>query len=167
MSFRVGFWDMLFGKRIEMEVPLPDGTIKKVLVTEKWFQEQKRAGRITPVDGIVVRLHILDSTIDDIEKFMMEMEVPQDKYRLELLKVGKDISVEQFEKAKQADGDLYGFARYENNAKVVTFVTKQQWEAIKLTGEQTPREFNEQAGAWVDEQMKRLLEDKEKKPSRG
>lgn len=60
MRTSVGLWDSLFGKKISIDIPLPDGTVRKVQATEKWFQEMQRQGKITPLPGSTVKVNILD-----------------------------------------------------------------------------------------------------------
>ncbi len=37
MKTSVGFWDVLFGERVTLETPSPNGGVKKVEVTKKWM----------------------------------------------------------------------------------------------------------------------------------
>ena len=36
MKTSVNFWDALFGEKSTLEIPSPDGDVKKVKVTKKW-----------------------------------------------------------------------------------------------------------------------------------
>lgn len=36
MRTSAGFWDAIFGKKVTIELPMPDGTIRCIRATERW-----------------------------------------------------------------------------------------------------------------------------------
>lgn len=52
MKTAVGFWDAVFGKRIDLETTLPNGTVKTVKVTEKWLVQMESEGRIRQTSSL-------------------------------------------------------------------------------------------------------------------
>lgn len=51
MKTSVGFWDALFGKRVTLEIPSPNGSVKKAEVTKKWLEKMKNEGKIKQVSS--------------------------------------------------------------------------------------------------------------------
>jgi hypothetical protein len=47
----IGIWDALFGKRVTMEIPTPDGSVKKVEVTKKWLEQMESQGKMKQVSS--------------------------------------------------------------------------------------------------------------------
>jgi len=60
MKTSVGFWDALFGERVTLEIPSPNGNTKKVAVTKKWMEKMEREGKMKPVSSPTVKVNILD-----------------------------------------------------------------------------------------------------------
>jgi hypothetical protein len=58
-DFSVGFVDSLFGEKIEIEVPGPDGEVLKRTVTRKWWDQMVAEGKIGPVDDLQDRASTL------------------------------------------------------------------------------------------------------------
>lgn len=52
MTYSTGLWDRLFGKRAELGGPVPDGTTRRVSVTEAWLDKAVAEGKITPSDQV-------------------------------------------------------------------------------------------------------------------
>jgi hypothetical protein len=123
MKTSVGIWDALFGERVALEIPLPDGTIRKMQVTVKWFREMQRQGMITPIPGSTVKVNILDplggidpnATKDPSELLLAAIMEPRAHYRVETWIIGKDISLEQYQQFVDPETqELYVNTVYEN-----------------------------------------------------
>src|SRR5260370_24389584 len=52
MQTSVGFWDAIFGRKVTMELPMPDGSIKRLEVTKRWLAEMEREGKLGPVESV-------------------------------------------------------------------------------------------------------------------
>lgn len=59
MAFDMGPLDRMFGERVDVEVPGPDGQVRRVSVTKKWLAEQERLGTMSKVTD-VVQVHVAD-----------------------------------------------------------------------------------------------------------
>lgn len=51
MKTSVNFWDALFGAKVILEIPSPDGYVKKVKVTKKWMEQMVREGMMKQVNS--------------------------------------------------------------------------------------------------------------------
>ncbi len=51
MKTYVGFWDALFGEKVTLQIPLPNGGVKKVVVTKKWVEQLEREGKMNQVSS--------------------------------------------------------------------------------------------------------------------
>lgn len=98
MKKSVGFWDSLFGERVTLEIPSPNGGIKKVEVTKKWLEKMEREGKMKPVSSPKVRVNILDpmkglsvEQFDDPADFLDALVEPRDDHRVEYWTVGVEL----------------------------------------------------------------------------
>jgi hypothetical protein len=81
MNFDVGLLDRLFGKRVTIEAPAPDGRTRSVSVTEKWLEQQRRAGKITPIAGEMVLVHVVDPVRGQYDvHWRIGKDVPRETY---------------------------------------------------------------------------------------
>ena len=60
MRFDVGWFDRLFGKKLELEVPTTDGRTVRRKVTGKWLDKMEAEGKIRKLASPVVSAHVLD-----------------------------------------------------------------------------------------------------------
>ncbi|MFH1605185.1 MAG: hypothetical protein ABIH03_14925 [Pseudomonadota bacterium] len=59
MRFDTGPFDALHGERVSVEVPCPDGTMRRVSVTKKWLEREEQLGNISKVTGLVL-VHVAE-----------------------------------------------------------------------------------------------------------
>ena len=59
MDFDTGLWDRIFGKRVTIDLPGPEGG-RNVSVTERWFRKMQAEGKITRSLDEHVTVHVLD-----------------------------------------------------------------------------------------------------------
>lgn len=102
MQFSMGFFDWLFGEKIE--IPLPGGRTRTV--TRRWFEEMQRKGLITDVTSTRVRVHLLRPLAAAMYDMMGGNPIPT--YSLAIWTIGNEVSKEQVEKHRDStSGDLY------------------------------------------------------------
>ena len=49
MKTSINIWDALFGEKVIVFLPMPNGGVKEVKVTKKWMDQMIREGKIKPV----------------------------------------------------------------------------------------------------------------------
>ncbi len=115
-QFAVGFFDSLFGEKITIELPGPNGAFLKRTVTKKWFEQMQREQKIGEVTEPAVRAHVLSPL----------------GYRVQHWVIGRDIDDEQCERFRDPDtGDLYVLTCFEAGEEKQTVLVKQVWEQAK------------------------------------
>jgi hypothetical protein len=122
MKTAVGFWDSLFGERITVELPLPDGTIRSVRVTKKWLQDLEGRKLARNVTATTVRVNILDPLgrlhSNDASDVRIEYHV-----------IGKTISEEQYAQFVDSETkELYAIVSYEDGKPPRFFLERALWE---------------------------------------
>ena len=60
MRADMGLFDRLFGEKAVVELPQPDGSVRKVKVSVRWLDEMARLGKIKAAGGQKNRAHILE-----------------------------------------------------------------------------------------------------------
>lgn len=132
----MGIWDAVFGKKVTIELPNPSGGIKRVRVTERWLAEMQRQGKIKPVGGQTVSVHILDPASGLGELFGLspeetrEVGLPDapDLYRVEEWVIGRDISVEQYHELKDPEsGDLFALISIKDGQRRPFCLPRKRW----------------------------------------
>lgn len=139
MRTSLGLWDFLFGKKITIDIPFPDGTIRKVQVTEKWFQKMQRQGKITPMSGLTVKVNVLDpmggidlNAMKDSSKLWDAVMEPKEHYQIETWTIGKNISQEQYQRFVDPETqELYVLTNYENGKSSRRLVLRSFWQQGK------------------------------------
>lgn len=115
MRFDVGLWDRLFGERVTLEVPTPDGRTIKRSVTKKWLEQMKAKRELRPIDAI--RVHMLD---------------PLKGYHVLDWIIGKDVPQESVEKFRDPGTDaLYAMTWYEEGKAHIAVVRKDKWDDLR------------------------------------
>ncbi|HVZ00963.1 MAG TPA: hypothetical protein VHA35_15760 [Dongiaceae bacterium] len=82
MKFSMGLSDALFGKKLTVEVPQEDGTVRRIQVTEKWLRDAEASGKLVPVQAAptVTTVHVVSPYgLRDIE-FVVGEDIPEDRY---------------------------------------------------------------------------------------
>ena len=144
MQTYVDWWDKQFGTWIELEAPMPDGTIKKVPVTKKWLEKMQAEGTIEQVKtevGKRIKVHVLDLVsgakasraalmADDWEGGLKELR--KDPYRVEYWTVGNEISAVAYDRVKDPkSGDVYAIYREVDGKGMGTFIPKESWDQAR------------------------------------
>jgi hypothetical protein len=116
MRSSVGLWDSLFGERMTIEVPGPNGQVIKRQVTQKWLAQMRRAGRVKAVEGPLVRVHMLNPLGNTTQHW----------------KIGQDIDQAAVDKFRDPEsGDIYGMTSFENGESQVHLLRRDLWEAAR------------------------------------
>lgn len=136
MRTDIGFFDRLFGKKATIQLPKPDGSVRKVKVTVRWLEEMERLGKISPVGGQTVKVHILDPEaglgqalgLADEELKELGMSKAVETYRVEEWTIGKEISAEQYRDfCDPGTRDLYVLLAYEAGKPSTHVVRREIW----------------------------------------
>jgi len=140
MRTSIGLWDSFFGRKITIELPMADGTVKRIRVTERWLAEMKRQGMMKPVESQKVTVHILDAAGGLAEELGLsrgeasEYGLPDapSVYRVEEWTVGRDISPDQYAKLKDAQtGELFALISLKDGERRPFCLPRNQWLAAK------------------------------------
>jgi len=130
MKYSTGFIDNLFGKKIMIEMPQEDGTMREVPVTEAWLHKMQAEGKIS-----------MSNKQSDLVPFHV---VGPDGSETLQLRVGVDIPEAQYKKLRdEKDGALYGLTVYENGEPKTTVIAKEIWEQAKAQLAEIDREGEE------------------------
>lgn len=134
MQFSTGFWDWLFGERMQIE--LPNGQTRRV--TKRWWEEMERQGKVIEVTNTVVRVHLLRPTAAMLFDAMGGNPIPT--YQLVCWKVGEELSEDAIRTHQDSQtGDMYAIL-------MSKLLDKQNME-MKIVPEFCSREYwNQQAG---------------------
>lgn len=135
MKRSVGFWDALFGERVTLEIPSPNGCIKKVFVTRKWMEKMKHEGKMNNVSSPTVKVNILDPMCgvsfdqsDVPSDFMNTIGKPKDEHRIEYWTIGERIPQEQYENfLDPKTKELYAIMKYEDGQTSTFLIQKTLW----------------------------------------
>lgn len=74
MKTSIGFWDALFGEKITLEVPSPNGSVKKVEVTKKWLEQMKREGKMKQVSSSS-QTNQVDPLLEQAENLLLAAQI--------------------------------------------------------------------------------------------
>jgi hypothetical protein len=135
MKTSVGFWDALFGERVTLEIPSPNGSIKKVAVTKKWMEKMEREGKMKQVSSPTVKVNILDpmggvsfDQFEDPADFMDALGEPKDEHRIEYWTIGEQVPQEQYEKFLDSKtNELYAITKYEDGKPSTFLIQRTLW----------------------------------------
>ncbi len=117
MKFSVGLIDELFGERVTLEIPGPDGRTVTRQVTEKWLAKMVAEKRMSRINQRTVSAHILD---------------PDRGYFVETWIVGEDIDpelVEDFEDKKAHA--IYVMTSYKKGKPYSKVMREDLWRQAK------------------------------------
>ena len=115
-QFAVGFLDSLFGEKLTIELPGPEGTVLKRTVTKKWFERMQREQKIREMAEPVVRAHVLSPL----------------GYRVQHWVIGREMDDDQCQRFRDADtGDLYVLTYFEAGEEKQKMLVKHVWEQAK------------------------------------
>lgn len=135
MKTSVGIWDALFGERVTLEIPSPNGSIKKVAVTKKWVEKMEREEKMKRVSSPTVKVNILDpmggvrfDQFDDPADFMDALGEPKDEHRIEYWTIDEQVSQEQYEDfLDPKTKELYAITNYEDGKPATFLVRRTLW----------------------------------------
>ena len=60
IKLSMSLFDELFGERLDLEVPTPDGRVVKRSVTKRWFEKMQAQGQISSLTKPTIQVHMLD-----------------------------------------------------------------------------------------------------------
>jgi hypothetical protein len=116
-QFAVGFLDSLFGEKLRIDLPGPNGAVRERTVTKKWFKKMQREQKIREVTEPVARAHVLSPA----------------GYRIQHWVIGREIDRQQWERFRDADtGDLYVLLSFEAGEPRQHVLARQLWEEAKI-----------------------------------
>lgn len=103
-----------------MKLPMHDGTIKTVEVTEKWLARMEAQGKICNVSDSAVLVHAIEKlpSFSGDERF-----VEGERHWI----IGQDIGQSDYAKLKDENGDLYAFVIHEGDGARTVCVDKRMW----------------------------------------
>jgi hypothetical protein len=132
----MGLFDRLFGKKANIALPKPDGSVRQATVTVRWLREMERLGKISPVGAQTVKVHILDPQaglgqalgLPDAQLQELGMSTAVEIHRVEEWTIGKEISAEQYKKVHDlGTRDVYVMLVYDAGKPSTHFVRKDIW----------------------------------------
>ena len=118
MALNTGFFDGLFGEKVELEVSQSDGTTKKISVTKAWLRRMESEGKISTSEPPpqTIDVHYLGPDGVEVRKW----------------RIGSDISeADHRRKVDSQSGLLYGLIYFEEGIERSQIVPRQAWEAAK------------------------------------
>ena len=119
MRFLVSFWDAVFGEKLELELPGPDGRLIRRRATRRWLEAMKSRGQARDVTESKVRVHMLDP-------------MASQHYRVEYWTIGTDIPPATVQQGRDPmTGDLYAITVYEAGKPRIQGLTRQLWEVAR------------------------------------
>lgn len=118
MEFSTGFFDDLFGKKITLQVPQDDGTIRDVSATEAWLKKMQAEGKlsISEAPPATVPLHVIGPDGSETRQLRVGADIPDVQYK---------------ELADPKTGALYGLTVYKNGIPETSVIPKHLWEIAK------------------------------------
>lgn len=133
MHGSMGFWDTLLGEKKTLDLPQPDGSTKRVVVTKKWWDEMVRQGKIQDVTASIVRVNIIEepptpgdgATADQIHEAL----VAEYSVRSETWQIGVHVSKDQHDKFVDPESrELYAIRRHTKAGLSTTVIRRSNWE---------------------------------------
>lgn len=114
MTFSVGLWDTIFGKRITLEIPTCCGEVVRRSVTERWYELMRNRGTVMVTEERVVKVHMLDAAKG---------------YTVLCWMVDEDIEKNLVKRYKDRDtGDLYAIHYFEEGEPKTEVLQKERWD---------------------------------------
>ena len=112
----MAIWDSLFGKKVTIQFRDEAGNLVERKISEAQLKELEASGAISKTQAVEV--HVLDQ---------------QGNYST-TWEIGKDISAEIVQQAKDPEsGALYALTTYENGKPQTHVCKKEHWLAVKAT----------------------------------
>lgn len=116
MKFSVSPFDEMFGERVELEIPGPNGIAKRS-VTKKWLEKMETEGKIAKSQTPVIQVHMLH---------------PMRGYYVATWEIGNHVSAEVVEKLKDAASDaLYAVTILRAGEPETHVIPKSAWDSLK------------------------------------
>ncbi len=113
MQFSVGIFDALFGRKIEVQIPGPDGAEISRRVSQKWFDSMIHTGEIKPLES--VRVNIFHPAGNYAEDWIIGHRVDQE-------------SVDKFK--DKVTGELYAVTHLKNRQPETFPVVKSIYDQV-------------------------------------
>lgn len=144
MRTDMGLFDRLFGKKTTLQLPRQDGSIHEIKVTLRWLEEMERLGKISPVGGQTIKVHILDPQaglgqalgLSDDALDRLGITRAPDVYRVEEWTIGEHISADEYKRfADPRTRELYVLLVYKAGKSSTRACPKEIWlQARKAMG---------------------------------
>ena len=117
MKFSISLRDELFGERLEIETPRPDGSVMKRSVTKKWFERMQAEGKISNIDKPLIQVHMLHVV---------------NGYYVDTWTIGEDVLAQTVEKFRDASTDaLYAMTFFKDGKPEMRVMAKSLWDEAK------------------------------------
>jgi hypothetical protein len=114
--FSTRLFDAIFGKKMTIQVPQKDGTVRDVRVTKAWYEKMLADGKMSVAPKNTVHVHIIGPY----------------GLRRDSLVVGVDIPAERYERLVDPQtGSLYAIEVFEAGEPSMTIVPRAIWEEAK------------------------------------
>jgi len=137
MKTSVGFWDAMFGEKIEFDLPRPDGTTQTVIVTRRWLEEMTRQGKIQDVTTSMVKVNVLGANTKNLNE-CADMDDLMDALSAEAAaslvqvwdwQIGVQVSKEEYDEFVDPDSkELYALKKVEGSEVRTILVQRGLWE---------------------------------------
>ena len=117
MRFDTGPLDRLFGKRVTLRIPGPDGTTREVSVTENWLAQQKQQGTMSQLQDDDIPVHVADPFKGCYETTW---------------KIGRDIAADTVDRRRDPKtGRLYAIVVYKDGSPEMFLCDQATWAEAK------------------------------------
>jgi len=135
MKTSVNIWDAFFGEKISLDLPMADGTTKKVVVTKRWMEKLSKEGLLKNVSTEMVKVNILgpeenvitEDCTDPTE--LMNALMAETILIEEYWRIGDQITKEEYEKFIDTNSnELYALRRMEIGGSETFLVQRSMWE---------------------------------------
>lgn len=114
MTFSIGLWDSLFGKRVTLEIPNSCGQVVKRSVTKKWLECMQREEKPVSEETRIVKVHMLDAS---------------NGYRLLCWMINDDVEETTANMHRDPDtGDLYAIHYLDEGENRTEILNKHCWD---------------------------------------
>lgn len=137
MNTSVSIWDALFGEKLSIDLPQPDGTVKRVSVTKRWVDQMISQGKMKDVTSSRVKVNVLQPPALDEPQDPNELkdsiaDVPLVK--VEFWKIGGQLSKEVHDRyVDPKSNELYAMRSKQDNKSKTTLVDRALWEQARKT----------------------------------
>ena len=134
-NFAVDLWDATHGERVSFELPKPDGSTQKIVVTKKWMEQMVAQGKMTDVTSQMVKVNIIDQTSvpksdpSDADAFL---EGLRPSMRTEHWRIGSQITQDLYDRFVDSEsGELYVLITKDGSGPTTAMIKRALWELAR------------------------------------